>query len=95
MSDNLIRTEITAQLKTTKKSREFNEGVKDQVCECGGELVEQTDFLLEDELGGQRDPCQKSIMIRERLNHILLFFRPLSQQSQGDRCARSLEGPVF
>ena len=68
MSDNLIRTEITAQLKTTKKSREFNEGVKDQVCECGGELVEQTDFLLEDELGGQRDPCQKS-MIRERLNH--------------------------
>ena len=31
MSDNLIRTEITAQLKTTKKSREF---------------TKQTDFLL-------------------------------------------------
>ena len=42
MSDNLIRTEITAQLNTTKKSREFNEGVKDQVCELGSELVEQT-----------------------------------------------------
>ena len=95
MSDNLIRTEITAQLKTTKKSREFNEGVKDQVCECGGELVEQTDFLrLEDELGGQRDPCQKS-MIRERLNHSSFLSTSESQQSQGDRCARSFEGPVF